>query len=274
MRHEFRTWAETYPKAPKWRDGTFSGSPAATYVKDVVPAALETALPDLSAQYKVIGSAGQSEWTHTPWVALLDPSSSATVQEGVYVVYLLSYGCERLYLSLNQGCTTLYNSAGKDAARNELLRRSVVMRARTAQFSKRLTDNPIDLGANGWRSTLYEAGQVFSREYLTAALPTEAELVEDLREALTLYQAILRAGDWTPDDSLLQTASDEAGIETLEQAKIYSQHRRIERNPSHAKKVKDAQGSTCRGCGIDPTFTYGDLARMMVDVHHLKPFRS
>jgi len=67
---------------------------------------------NLADRYKILGSAGQSEWTHTPWVALLDPAGATSVQEGIYVVHLLSLGCERLDLSLNQGCTTLHNSAG------------------------------------------------------------------------------------------------------------------------------------------------------------------
>lgn len=274
MRDEFQTWAETYPKAPKWRDGTFTGSPAAAHVRNTVPAAIEAALGDEAARYRIVGSAGQSEWTHTPWVALLDPAGATSVEEGIYVVYLLSLGCDRLYLTLNQGCTTLNNSAGKTAARDELLRRATVMRARVAHSAVRLTDLPMDLAATGWRSELYEAGQILTREYHTAAFPPEAELVEDLREALNLYQAVLRAGEWTPDDTLIEIARDEAGLETLEQAKVYVQHRKIERNPSHSHKVKKAQGSTCKGCEIDPVTVYGQLAQMMVDAHHLKPLAA
>lgn len=274
MREEFQTWAETYPKTPKWRDGTFTGAPAAAHVRLNVPSAIATVLGADAGRYRIVGSAGQSEWTHTPWVALLDPAGATSVEEGIYVVYLMSLGCERLYLTLNQGCTTLNNSAGKTAAREELLRRASVMRARVAHSAKRLTDLPMNLGAEGWRSELYEAGQILTREYNTASFPAEAELVADLREALALYQSVLRSGDWTPDDTIIDIARDEAGIETLEQAKVYGQHRKIERNPSHSRKVKKAQGPICKGCDTDPKTVYGDIAELMVDAHHLKPLSA
>jgi 5-methylcytosine-specific restriction protein A len=84
----------------------------------------------------------------------------------------------------------------------------------------------------------------------------------------------LQSGGWTPEDVLIDEARDEAGIELLTQAKLYNQHRRIERNPSHSRKVKKAQGSVCKACKKDPVTVYGELANMMVDAHHLKPLSA
>jgi len=274
VREELQTWANTYPKAPGYRDGTFTGASAAAYVSDVVPEAIRTALGQRADRYHVGGSAGQSDWTHTPWVALLDPASTTTVQDGIYVVYLMSLGTERLYLSLNQGCTALRDVEGHAGAREELLRRAGVMRKRVQGRARQLKNVTIDLVAKGWRAELYEVGQVLTREYRTSALPEESELRADLEEALALYRMVLRAGGWTSDEVIVEEARDEAGIETLTQAKLYNQHRRIERNPSHSRKVKDAQGSTCKACGIDPVTIYGELAAMMVDAHHLRPLSA
>lgn len=274
MREEFEIWANTYPKAPGWRDGTFAGAPAAAYVSSAVPEAIRTVLGQDANRYNIGGSAGQSDWTHTPWVALLDPASATSVQDGIYVVYLMSLGAERLYLSLNQGCTTLRDAEGHPGAREELLRRASVMRKRVQRRARRLKNISIDLAATGWRAELYEAGQVLTREYDTSALPDESELRADLVEALALYRAVLQAGGWTSDEVIIEEARDEAGIETLTQAKLYNQHRRVERNSSHSKRVKDTQGSTCKACGIDPATVYGELAANMVDAHHLKPLSA
>ncbi len=59
------------------------------------------------AQFNVEASAGQRSWTHTSWIAVLDPPVTTSVTSGYYVVYLLSADGKSLHLSLNQGCTTL-----------------------------------------------------------------------------------------------------------------------------------------------------------------------
>jgi 5-methylcytosine-specific restriction enzyme A len=120
VRTEFLRLAEGYPTSPDWRGDTFKGSPVIQLLTTELPAAMIRAIPAAGGRYEVEGSAGQSTWTHTPWVAVLDPGVTETVQEGYYVVYLLSLGGERLYLSINQGCTSLMKSEGIPGARDEL----------------------------------------------------------------------------------------------------------------------------------------------------------
>ncbi len=239
-----------------------------------VPAAIRAALGREADRYEVSGSAGQSEWTHTPWVAILDPAETDTVEEGLYVVYIMSLGCERLYLTLAQGCTTLFKAGGKRAAHDELVRRAAVVRERVTSPTSRLTNIEMNLGAEGWRAELYEDGQILTREYQTTAFPSDGELQADLRAALDLYRLALQTGGWSPDDAIIDAAEDETGVSSLEQAKVYRQHRRIERNASHSRKVKRLQGSSCRACGVDPSTIYGPLAKDMVDAHHLKPLAA
>lgn len=274
MREQFEEWIETYPKEPKYKDGTFAGAPAASHVSNAVPEAIKLALGSRAEQFQIEGSAGQSEWTHTPWVAVLDPAETTTVQEGIYVAYIMSRGCERLYLTLNQGCTTLYKTIKKKATRNELIRRGQVIRFRLAKTASRLGDISINLGAKGWRSELYQAGHILSKEYQTSMLPAEEELLSDLLEALQLYRLALVKGGWAPEDEIISEAEEEMGSTSFEQAKRYRQHRQIERNPSHSRKVKKLLGSKCFACGTDPSSTYGELAKGMVDAHHLRPLSA
>lgn len=270
MREELLAWMESYPVDPAWRDGTFAGAAAASLVSKTVPEAIKaTALVD---GYLVQGSAGKGDWTHTPWVALLDPAETSTVEEGIYVVYLLSKGCERLYLTLNQGCTTLKDEAGIPSASSELSRRADIIRERLKP--ERLKIATIDLNTNVWRADLYEHGSILCATYNRGSMPSEEELNRDLEEALRLYREALIHGGWAADDQISAEAASELGNVALAQAKLYRRHRQIERNASHSKIVKRVQGTVCRGCGKDPALTYGSIAAGMVDAHHLRPLSS
>jgi 5-methylcytosine-specific restriction protein A len=270
MRDELLAWMQTYPEDPTWRDGSFAGSPAATVVTKAVPDAIRQT--GLANQYVVQGSAGKGDWTHTPWVALLDPAETSSVEEGVYVVYLLSKGCERLYLTLNQGCTTLKNESSIPNARVELSRRAETIRSRLTPDRLRLID--IDLGTAVWRADLYERGTILGAVYNRSELPDELELRRDLEEALRLYRLALDKGGWAAEDQLASEAASELGEVSLAQAKLYRRHRQIERNPSHSRLVKRLQGPVCRGCDRNPAETYGPIAEGLLDAHHLRPLST
>ena len=273
MRDQLVEWVSTYPRRPVHRDGTFGGSPQADLLTRRLPEAVKAAAGDLRG-IEVRGSAGKGTWAHTPWVALLDPRVTTTVEEEYYVVYLLSLGAERLYLTIAQGCTELQKRAGERAAAQELRRRAERMRARIGGKARRLRAAPISLAADYWRARLYEAGAVLAVEYNTKRLPTEARLVADLDEAILLYKHLQRAGGWAADDEIMKEAREERGAETLEQAKRYRQHRAVERQASHSKKVKKLLGTRCMGCGSELSERYGPSAAGVIDAHHLIPLES
>jgi MrcB-like, N-terminal domain len=95
MRAEWSMLVDGYPRFPGWRDPGFKGSPVIKLLNTGLPTSIKRALPQVPGRYEVVGSAGQSTWTHTPWVALLDPAVTTSVEEGFYVVYLLSLGAQR-----------------------------------------------------------------------------------------------------------------------------------------------------------------------------------
>jgi 5-methylcytosine-specific restriction protein A len=92
MRDEFDRLAREYPLNPPWRDAAFPGSPLISLLSTELPSAVQAAVPDLASGFDIQGSAGEGGWTHTPWVAFLDPTVTETLQEGFYVVYLMSLG--------------------------------------------------------------------------------------------------------------------------------------------------------------------------------------
>lgn len=276
MRPEFMTLASAYPTSPKWRDPAFIGSPIIKLLDTDLPAAIIKALPATATRYDVRGSAGQGGWTHTPWVAVLDPAVTTSVEERFYVVYLLSLGGERLYLSLNQGCTSLKNSAGIQGARDELQRRAEIMWSRVSSLAKRLQRIQMDLNVRRsiWRGRLYEAGVVAGLQYTTTELPSQEAMVTDLQEALHLYRHLNQSGGWEADDDILRGAEADGAGTTLQQAKRYRQHRAIERQSSHSKLVKKKLGTRCMGCSSQLEELYGPVAAGYIEAHHLSPLSA
>ena len=274
MRLELEQWAQQYPVAAMSGDSGFTGSAVVRLVSSDLPAAIKFALGSIANSFKVKGSGGQGKWSETPWVALLDESITTSVQEGFYVVYLLSRDGNRLYLSLNQGCTLLKNTIGIGGAREALMRRADTMRAKIKSKNNKFKKTNIELGSSLWRPALYAAGEIGSVRYETKSLPPESELVADLAEALRLYRFLRKEGGWAAEDEVIQEADGDGLSVTLSQAKRYRQHRSIERQSGHAKKVKEALGTRCMGCDLEMEDVYGEIGRGLIHAHHLVPLSN
>lgn len=110
--------------------------------------------------------------------------------------------------------------------------------------------------------------------YPAANIPSDEELVRDLAEAMTAYDALIREGTWIADDDILSDVADENPAVTLAEAKRYRQHRRIERASGTSKRVKDTLGTTCMACDVVMGEVYGEVAAGYIEAHHLKPLSS
>lgn len=273
MREAIAQWVSTFPRNPGWRDGTFANAGEKVAVTEGVPNALKPLLRDRT-RYLVEGSAGQGDWTKTPWVAVLDQSITTTTQEGFYLVYLLSHGCERLYCVLGQGCTRLKDESGIPTAREELRRRAAVMRQRLSNRIARLKPIDIDLNATGWRADLYEASGIVGCEYSANALPQETDLIADFHEAMALYKFLARDGGWNADDEIAHEAEEDGVSGTLDYQKSYRLHRRAERNHAHSRLVKKHHKPVCAACGFETKAHYHVVPEERIDIleaHHLIP---
>lgn len=277
MRQTFQDFVEQYPRKPSRNDGTFAGSPLQPLVTSDLVKSVRGALGERGTRYTIRGSIGKGDWTHTPWIVLLDPAVTTTVERNFYVVYLLSRGCERLYLSIAQGCTVLKESVGIPKAKDELTRRAAVMRARALPNAKRLGVLQMNLNVDNavWRGKLYERGCILGKDYDTRSLPSEEDMLADLEEALDLYSVIKREGGWAAEDSIVEEAVDDQVPNLgLRQSKTYRQHRTIERDPGHAKEVKKQQGTRCKACDFEMADVYGPAATGVCDAHHLIPLSA
>lgn len=247
-----------------------------TLLERTLPSLVSDALGSLAASYDVRGSAGQGGWTHTPWVVILDPIVTSSVEEGFYVAYLMSKGGERLYLNLNQGCTTLKNAVGLPACRDTLRSRAKTLWNRVKSSAVRFTPLELDLNVERtvWRGGLYETGIVAGVQYDMANLPSNEEMQADLVEAMRLYRVGRDAGGWDAEDSLVSEMQNDGAGDSLEQAKRYRQHRSIERRASHSLRVKKLLGTRCMGCRLELHEIYGAQATGIIDAHHLIPLHS
>ena len=70
-------------------------------------------------------------------------------------------GGERLYVSVNQGCTELEKQVGRREAAAELRRRADLMRRKIENIPAGFSSQALELGSQQWLGRLYEAGNVF-----------------------------------------------------------------------------------------------------------------
>lgn len=127
------------------------------------------------------GSCGAGQWTRYPWLAVYNKNITTTIQNGVYVVYLFSEDMERIYLTLNQGCTKLKSDLGKKKAVMEMDKMKNIVRNHidSRGFDK---TNSLKVGHD-----LYEKGTIFYKEYERNSIPLDNILEKDLRNMLDIY---------------------------------------------------------------------------------------
>ncbi len=245
-----------------------AGNSLANLIRRELPKKLEARCSNPDDRYRFIGSPGQGNWARSPWVAVLDTLVTTTVQRGYYPVYLFREDFTGVYLSLNQGVTTVREQY-KTGAREALHIRATDFRAQLDATAKRFPLEKIELhpAPGSSLSPDYEAGNIRAKFYKAGELPTEGELIEDLRAMLSLYDALTYS-----DTSTLAIApeGDEPSLD-FEDLRRVRLHSRVERNQRLTKKVKDLKGYKCEACNFDYEETYGELGRGYIEAHHLTP---
>ncbi|MBR4749387.1 MAG: DUF3578 domain-containing protein [Abditibacteriota bacterium] len=155
------------------------------YIEENLPKALYETTGLSRDQYKIKATLAVGGWSDTPFVSIFDDAVTDTTVRGVYVVYMLSKDTDRLYLALVQGIKDVKRQIGKritavlrDNANN--IRKSIGIR----DFRY---DPPMDLALDDDKRKKYKAGTICYKEYHKNSLPSEEELVKDLKIALEIY---------------------------------------------------------------------------------------
>ncbi|MEX2983409.1 DUF3578 domain-containing protein [Streptomyces sp. C36] len=165
------------------------GTGGGVYAQDLlrqVPSLVAQAVP---GGFEARGYGGKGGAAHTPWIGVFDPGITKDPKEGLYLAYIFAADLKSVTLTLQQGVTKLAGSYGD----GQKLRDYLSFRA-----EKLLGGLPAELVAD-WsvspafnckvdRPRAYEAGSVVARRYELSALPTEAELREDLWYLVEILQ--------------------------------------------------------------------------------------
>lgn len=247
-----------------------SGSSMAEFIRTDVPKAVEAVI-GRSDRYIAQGSAGKGNWARVPWVAVFDRLITETAQDGYYLVYLVKEDFSGVYLSLNQGVTTIRAAYGADA-KEALAVRAADYLARLGQRDRSMVVGPIDLNVKISSSlgAYYEQGAICSKFYPLGEIPDDVVLTKDLNDLIEIYLLLATKELIT---TTLNAEPDEVELDE-EDLTCLREHKRIERNRKLADKAKKFLGYTCQACGFNFKAKYGDLGHNFIEAHHLTPIHQ
>ena len=263
----FRTFAERYLGA---KTEPLKGHPLSAWFKSEVVTRIEELLgrSDLSLE----ASIGQGNWAEIPWIGCFNPESTDSATSGLYVVYLFSADMSSVFLCQGQGVTKVRHEFKRDTVA-ELTRRSSLIRSRVPSYAPNFNQGPISLGGSTNLAKDYDPAVVWFKKYDLGNLPPEETLASDLKAAIGLYDLVLaRGGTENIETAMTFIAQDDSTNIDEERKKV--RHTKLERNRKTSKKVKSAQGYTCKGCEFNFETTYGERGREYIEAHHLLPLSS
>lgn len=263
-----RLLIEEYPKATLL---PFKGNEVAEFIRKEIPEYISEIIGK-NDRYLVEGSPGKGNWAYVPWVAVIDRFITETVQDGYYVVYLVKEDFSGIYLSLNQGVTTVQNQYGS-GAKDALRVRASDYLARLGDLVNEYIKGLIDLAVTpkSKLGALYEVGSICSVFYSAGNIPNDEILKKDLLKILDIYFVLTSKENQLFNSNELE--DDEVGLE-YENLKKVRTHKRIERNKKLAKKVKKLKGCACEACGFNFEKEYGELGKGFIEAHHLTPIHK
>jgi 5-methylcytosine-specific restriction protein A len=246
--------------------------PLAQFIRGDAATAVLQALGEFGAGLIVEGSPGQGNWAAVPWISVFDPAITTSATRGYYVVYLFHASEPIVYLSLNQGTTTVREEFGA-RAREILNDRADLMRKRVAEFEGALPFKTIDLGSSARLPGDYVAGHALGASYTLSALPNEVALRADLQAMVGAYRALTYRGGIDADVESQSDVGEEFSLPsstTVVETRKYAFHRKIERNRTAAKQAKKFHGTRCQACNLDFEERYGPIGEGFIEAHHLK----
>lgn len=158
----------------------FGGHALGTFVRREVPNEFYN-LPFIdSAKYIVTASVGQGNWAAVPWIAIMNKNITDSTQRGYYLCYLFSEDMSSVYLVFMQGVT--------ETSKQEMLNiKSEIRQTIPATSAVNIDDEGIYLGESK-RAKEYAFSTAVYKIYDFENMPSEEELVNDLREMVQIYE--------------------------------------------------------------------------------------
>lgn len=138
-------------------------------------------------------SLGKGVWATIPWIAILDSRVTASIQNGIYVAFLVSRDLSRIHLTLMQGASRLVEEHGQAGGLDRLRAQAEALRAVVPDLAEHgfHLDGDMALGAEGWRGRSYEAATIAHLPMAVDALPNDKALESVLEPLLSAYERLI-----------------------------------------------------------------------------------
>lgn len=162
---------------------SFAGHPLGECVRSTIPGILRSE-HCANNEYVIKGSIGQGAWATVPWIAIMNKGITTTTQNGVYLVYLFSADGDRVFLTLNQGCTDLINKCGRKKTLSLLADTANELRTELQITAAHFADGKGIMTGNDY----YDAGCIAYVEYLKGRIPDDKTLYSDLNAFCKYYE--------------------------------------------------------------------------------------
>jgi hypothetical protein len=175
------------------RASEWFGKSSPVWANFVAIAAILKDSPAVTASRHVIvrWSAGQGRWATVPWIAALDTRETTKTSRGVYVIYLFRADLSGVYLTLNQGASSIL--AGNGTGLTQLRARATALRERSQTLAAAgfTVATGVDLRTDVKSVRAYEDSTAAYKLYERGAVPDDAALLADLAHVLTEYVALV-----------------------------------------------------------------------------------
>lgn len=259
-------------------------SKSAVTISERIPILLHSkaGIPEVS--YLIEGSIGQGNPAEIPWICVFDRDITESAQKGFYLVYLFTSDLSGVYLSLNQGWTQYESEYGVKEGRKEIKKNATTAKS-LLRSDQGFSYAPVNLKAKGSLGKGYEAGNICSVYYESDNLPSEIELINDLRNLIGVYRELKgRVGaeifeiNSQLDEDLFQEETQRGKKKELQVGAIEKKERKNvgsssswSRNPDIAYTALLNADFQCENDVSHKTFISAKTGRQFVEAHHLIP---
>lgn len=239
----------------------------------------------LSDLYLFDGSIGKGNMPEVPHLCIFDSDITTSAQKGYYIVYLFEAKMKRVYLTLEQAWTQYKDQYGVKNGKNEIAIntakiRNIIRSAEGFSFKTPVLNATRPLGRG------YELGAICSKVYEGDNLPSDAELVDDLRNLVGVYKELkglvgtnileieTRSKEEIFQDEIQNIVAEKPPIGPIPKgSKRANTGETWKRNASYAAQALENAGHKCEHKSHHETFINAKSGNHFVEAHHLIPMQ-
>lgn len=240
---------------------------------------------NLSDRYQFEGSIGKGNIAEVPHLSVFDTTITTSAQEGYYIVYLFSTDMTKVYLALAQAWTQYLIKYGADQGKLEITRntqkiRNIIRSTEGFSFNQPLLGVTRQLGKG------YELGTICSKVYFLNKLPSDAELIDDLRNLVGVYKELkglvgmnildikIRANEESFQNEIQNTSPENPPLGPIPRNDQRDYNGVTwKRKPKYSSQAIENANYTCEYRSYHQTFIGAKSGNQFVEAHHLVPMQ-